>query len=409
MTDVEKRRKFLINAAYYLVIGFLAVQVYKYAMGIAFPLFFAFCLATILQRPRNFIIRKTFFKKGFASVLCVLLFLSIFAAVFVLIGIRIFEELRDFGSYLFTLFSNVDELINTVEDFLLSFAGRLPEFISKAATDGLNTLFTQLRAAVEGTDTTLTDSIADGLGNNFSVSWITAPLSGVISTVSQIPSAVISFVISIVAACFMTAEYDYMVNLIKLQFPPEKRKDLSKAKRVVSRSLGQMGKAYLLIMLITFVEVFTGLSILKLAGLFNSNYIAILAVVIAIVDIAPMLGTGTILLPWTVYEFISGDYGMAIGLFILYAVITVIRQIIEPKLVAGQLGLSPVITISAMYLGLKLIGFWGIFIAPLIIIILKILTDEGIIRLWKSPVIAAREKEEKEKAEKEKKSSEAKA
>ena len=407
MTDVEKRRKFLINIAYYLVIGFLAVQVYKYAMGIAFPLFFAFCLATILQKPRNLIIRKTFIKKGFASVLCVLLFLGVFLSVFVLIGIRVFEELRDFASYLFTLFSNIDELINTVESFLLSFAGRLPEFISKAATDGLNTLFTQLRAAVEGTDTTLTDSIADGLGSNFSVSWIAAPLSGVISTVSQIPSAVISFVISIVAACFMTAEYDYMVNFIKLQFPADKRKDLSKAKRVVSRSLSKMGKAYLLIMLITFVEVFTGLSILRLTGLFESNYIAILAVVIAIVDIAPMLGTGTILLPWTVYEFISGNYGMAIGLFILYAVITVIRQIIEPKLVAGQLGLSPVITISAMYLGLKLIGFWGIFIAPLIIIILKILTDEGIIHLWKSPVLAAREKEEK--AKKEEKSSEDKA
>ncbi|MBR3816260.1 MAG: sporulation integral membrane protein YtvI [Clostridia bacterium] len=403
MTDVEKRRKFLINTAYYLVIVFLAVQIYKYTMGIAFPLFFAFCLAVILQRPRNFIVRKTFIKKGFASVLCVLLFLGIFAAIFVLIGIRVFEELRDFGTYLFTLFSNADELINTVEDFLLSFVGRLPDFISKAATDGLNTLFTQLRSAVEGTDTTLTDSIADGLGNNFSVSWITTPLSGVISTVSQIPSAIISIVISIVAACFMTAEYDYMVSFIKLQFPPEKRKDLSRAKRVVSRSLGKMGKAYLLIMIITFIEVFTGLSILRLAGLFENSYIAILAVIIAIVDIAPMLGTGTILLPWTVFEFISGDYGMAIGLLILYAVITVIRQIIEPKLVAGQLGLSPVITISAMYLGLKLIGFWGIFIAPLIIIILKILTDEGIIHLWKSPVLAAREKEEKEKAEKEEK------
>ena len=69
-----------------------------------------------------------------------------------------------------------------------------------------------------------------------------------------------------------------------------------------------------------------------------------------------MLGTGTILLPWAAYSLIVGNYGLAIGLIVLYAVITVIRQIVEPKLVAGQLGLSPVVTVTALYLGLKIFG-----------------------------------------------------
>ena len=138
-------------------------------------------------------------------------------------------------------------------------------------------------------------------------------------------------------------------------------------------------------MLVTFTEVFIGLTILKMLGLFSSNYIAVIAVVTAIVDVIPVLGTGTIVLPWAAYSFIIGDVGMGIGLLVLYATVTVIRQIVEPKLVAGQLGLPPFVTLIAMYLGLKIIGVLGVFILPIIAIMLKLLNDEGIIDLWKSP------------------------
>lgn len=400
VTVVEKRRKFIINTIFYAFIAVIAYSVYKYAFGIAFPLVFALAVATILQRPRNFIVRNSFIKKGFASTVCVILFFSIIGTVFVLIGIKLFEEVRGFADYVISLFSNLDNLVNTVEDFLFSLAEKLPRFLSKPATEGLTGLFVQIREAIAGKSTELTDSLASGIGDKFDVSWVTAPLSGVISTVSQIPSFLISVVIAIVATFFMTAEYDYIINFIKLQFPAEKRKDLSRAKRLVFSSLGKMAKAYALIMLITFIEMYAGLTVLSLTGIFTTTYAPILAAVIAIVDIAPMLGTGTILLPWTVYSFISGNYPLAIGLFIIYVVITVIRQIIEPKLVAGQLGLSPVITISAMFLGLKLLGFLGLFLAPLTIIILKLLHDEGILHLWKSPVFEAAQKAKEEEAKK---------
>ena len=385
-----------------MIIAFIAYNIYEYAFGVAFPLVFAFAVATVLQRPRNFIVRNSFIKKGLASTICVILFFGVIGAIFVLIGIKVFEEIRDFVSVIISLFQNIDSLVDTVESFLFSFAGRLPRFLSEPATEGLTGLFVQIREAIAGTSTELTDSLASGIGDKFEVSWVTEPLSGVISTVSQIPSFLISVVISVVATFFMTAEYDYIVNFIKLQFPEGKRKDLSRAKRLVFSSLGKMARAYALIMLITFIEMYAGLTVLDLTGIFSTKYAPILAAIIAIVDIAPMLGTGTILLPWAVYSFISGKYSLAIGLFIIYVVITVIRQIIEPKLVAGQLGLSPVITISAMFLGLKLLGFLGMFMTPLTIIILKLLHDEGILHLWKSPVRAAAEKEAKEKALKEK-------
>ena len=101
---------------------------------------------------------------------------------------------------------------------------------------------------------------------------------------------------------------------------------------------------------------------LKLLNIYESNYIFIIAALTAIIDIVPVLGTGTVLLPWAAYNLLFGNFGMGVGLLVIYAAITVIRQIVEPKLVAGQVGLSPVVTVSALYLGLKVFGVLGMIL-----------------------------------------------
>jgi len=128
----------------------------------------------------------------------------------------------------------------------------------------------------------------------------------------------------------------------------------------------------------------TGLLILRLIGVLNTDYIFIIAFITAIVDIFPILGTGTILLPWAAYALITGNYGLAIGIVVIYIIITVLRQFIEPKMVAENLGLPPILTIFGIYIGLKLFGVLGFFIVPLVIIMIKLLNDEGVIHLWKN-------------------------
>lgn len=139
-----------------------------------------------------------------------------------------------------------------------------------------------------------------------------------------------------------------------------------------------------------------GLTFLKLIKVYSGGYIAAIAIVVAIVDIIPVLGTGTILIPWSVYSFIVGDFGFAVGILAVYGIITVIRQVIEPKLVAGQLGLPPVVTIIGMFIGLRLFGFIGLFLVPLTVILIKLLNDEGVIHLWKT---GGAESEEESKPE----------
>lgn len=384
MTDIDKKRKLIINVAFYAMLVVLAFLFYKYAFGVCFPIMFAFFVAILLQRPKNFIMRKTPIKKGFASTISVFGLMLLAAAVVVLIGVRAAEEIKGFIDYVAVQFSNIDTIVNTIETFILSIVGRLPEFISETATESITALFTQLREFMAGTKTELPEQLGD-ISGIFNFSWIATPITGVISTASRIPSIIISIVVTIVLACFMTADYDLIVRFVYCQFPKEKRKDLTRAKQLLKMNLGKMAKAYALIMLVTFTEVFIGLTILKMIGLFNSSYITVIAVVTAIVDVIPVLGTGTIVLPWAAYSFITGNIGMGIGLLVLYATVTVIRQIVEPKLVAGQLGLPPFVTLIAMYLGLKIIGVLGVFILPIIAIMLKLLNDEGIIDLWKSP------------------------
>ena len=137
-------------------------------------------------------------------------------------------------------------------------------------------------------------------------------------------------------------------------------------------------------MLITFAEMSIGLSVLKVIGAYKSGYIFIIAIITAIVDILPVLGTGTVVIPWAVFSLINGSYGLGIGLIVIYACITVIRQIIEPKIVASNLGIPPIVSIMGMYIGLQLFGFIGIFIMPIVITVLKVLNDEGVIHIWRS-------------------------
>lgn len=394
MTDTERKRQAIINIIYYAAIIFIAFLAVRYALGVCLPIAAAFIIATLLQRPKNLLVKKTFLKKGSASVVSLFTLLFIVAALVALIGVRAVEEIKGFIDYITLQIQNFDVFLTNIENAVMNFVGNLPAFLSETLTESLSTIFTQIREYLAGQSTELTDSISGSLGDSFSFSWITTPLSGVISTAKQIPSILIAIVVTLVAACFMSSDYEEITGFIKRQFPREKRKDLSRAKKLLKSTLTKMAKAYALIMTVTFTEMFLGLSILNLLGVFSSNYTVIIAIVTAIVDIIPVLGTGTILIPWTVYSLIVGNYGLALGLAIIYAVITVIRQIVEPKLVAGQLGLSPVVTITALYLGLKIFGVFGMIITPILVTMLKVLNDEGIIHIWKSSKQEALEQEE---------------
>ena len=371
MEKVEKRRRFIINITYFAIILGLFYFFMRFAFWTCFPFILAFFIAMALQRPVNWVVKKTPLKKGLVSGALVLLAVAIIIAVLALIGVRIVSELRGFWALITAKLDNLPAFLDQAEAWLLERIHFLPDSIERMAADGIHGAFQNLEGG------------AGGPALNIDLSMLSSPLSGVWNTAKQIPSAFLATLISIIACCFMTADYDRLVNFVKRQVPQKRRDALSTSKRLLFSSMFKMVRAYTLIILITFCELSLGLGFLKLIGAYESGYILVIALLTAIVDIFPVLGTGTILIPWGVISLFMGRIGLGIGLLVLYVIISVIRQIIEPKLVAGHLGLPPVATVVGMYIGLQLFGFIGIFLVPLTLIMLKLLNDQGVIHLWK--------------------------
>lgn len=384
---VERRKRIIINIIYVVMLLGLMYLFLKYAFWLFAPFIFAFFIAMILQRPINFIVRKTPLKKGIVSGVLVLLIVCLVGFIISLIGIKITNELKGLVSFLMSKVEDIPLFLESLRDTLLEKIKILPDGIEKSLSASITEFSSKLlTSSAETTQEVVSESQKGGTGllAGFDFSILSAPVSGVLSTAKQIPSILVATIIGIVACCFMTSDYDRLVNFVKRQFSPEKRKALSTSKGLFVSSLKQLGKSYLTIICITFVEMFLGLNVLKLIGVYNSGYIVSLALIIAIVDIFPVLGTGTVLVPWAIISLLMGHIGLGIGLIVIYAVISVIRQIVEPKLVAANLGLPPVVTIMGMYLGLQLFGFIGIFAMPIIIIMVKLLNDQGIIHIWRS-------------------------
>ena len=117
-------------------------------------------------------------------------------------------------------------------------------------------------------------------------------------------------------------------------------------------------RSYLLIMLLTFVELSLLFSLFGISGAFWK------AGLIAMLDILPILGTGAIMIPWAVISLVLGNVALGLKLLLIYAIVTVVRNYVEPRVVGAQLGLHPIITLVSMFLGLRLFGFWGLFGLP---------------------------------------------
>ena len=361
---IENKKNFIINFLYYGIFAGLYYVVVRYAFGYILPFIVAGVLAITLQKPIRFISNKLHIKAhGAISTIFVLLIVCAIVGSVGVLGWVLINELKEFSAYLFSRFNSVDELIMSAEEFLITLAAKLPRGIGNTVSAYITDLFNNVSTQNTSIDMNL----------------LSAPLSGAWNVVKGIPSAFVSVLVTIISCVFMSAEYDVIKNMILGMLPKRKGEKLVTSKQTVTRGVSKIIKAYITLMCITFVEMFLGLNLMKLIGVYDGGYIFIIAFVTSIVDIVPVLGTGTVVVPWAVYNLATGNIGFGIGLLVLYGVITVLRQVLEPKLVANQAGLPAIATIMAMFIGVRLFGGFGILLLPLTVIILKLMYDEGVI------------------------------
>ena len=384
MEKTEKRRSFLINFAYIAVILALAFVFFKYLFWVTAPFLLSFFFAVLLQKPLRLIDKKTNNKAhGFFSVLLVILSICIVIVPLIFIIASILGKISEFINYLVLQMSDLPSFFATIENWLLDFFDFLPQKIYHSVSSTITDLFTRIQpSATESADAA--DSLLTGIDFSSVTNKITSGVSSVYSVLKGVPSILLGVVIGIVAWILFTKDYDYIVRFIQRQLPENKRNILVDLKQVFSKTILTMFKAYGIIMLITFSELCIGFAILRAAGIMTNNYFILIAAAIAIFDILPVAGSGGILIPWALFSVVDGNYNQAVGLLIMYVVILVIRQYIEPKIVGSSLGVNPIVTLMGLYFGLKLFGFLGMFLVPLCVMTLKAFNDAGRIKLWHS-------------------------
>jgi sporulation integral membrane protein YtvI len=161
-----------------------------------------------------------------------------------------------------------------------------------------------------------------------------------------------------------------MLDELEYHLPSKWMKELTKHVKNLITVLGGYLKAQVTLIFISFVICLIGLYILYFLGL-NVGFPLIIALAIAFVDALPILGSGTIMIPWGIIAGLNGDFLLGISVVALWIIMSVTRQFIEPKIVSGNIGIHPIFTIAAMYTGFKFIGILGMFVGPIVLIILK--------------------------------------
>lgn len=355
---VEKRREFIINTAYFALVALIVFVCFKYVAKWIMPFIIGFVFAFAAKPAAAGLHKVTHINRKFSGFLVIILEYALIILLIWALGSKIFGSLKDIFTELPGYFdSNILPFINMIAKDIESFAERIsPETMQQVYS--------------------MLESAADNI-RNFVMTVSSRMLSSLAGFTGAIPFFLLSLVFTILASIFISMDYDGITLFLKKQLPPKIVVLLSDAKQQIGKTVLKYLRAYIIIFLITFTELAIGLSILQI-----KNSIG-LAILIAVADILPVIGTGCVLVPWATWALVTQNYALALGLVILYVVILVIRNFTEPKIVGDQLGLNPVVTLIAIYIGYRIMGVGGMIMLPIITTILVGLHKSGKIRLWK--------------------------
>lgn len=352
----SKKISYIINFVYIITIIFTAYMVFRYALSLVMPFLIALFISFIAEPAVQVITKKLKFKRSIASALSITILLVIVFLIVTLLSATVCSRLKE-------IYDNIP----TYKDELISYFESLVNKDNSDTISGFEKLILDIFKYIKGIDiqALFSGSLGRHAINSFS------------NIMMSIPYIFMTIVITFVSSFFISSSFTEIKEFILMQFSQKNRELIFEAKKSIFSVLKKYLKSYVTLMLITFCE----LTILFL--IFKIPSAASLALIISAVDILPVLGVGTIMIPWAIICLITGDITMALILTCIYIFVTVTRQIIEPKIVGESIGMHPVVTLISIYVGLKLFGILGMFVIPIIIIIISDLQKKGTVKLWK--------------------------
>lgn len=310
------------------------------------PFLIAFILSQLIEPIIRFLMRNFKTRRKVSAIIVFVISLSI------IIGLLAWG--------IVSLVSETYNLLNGLNGYFEIISSKFQNIMSKIDLSKLN--------LSKDIINTINNSALDVL--SAITEWAKGFLTNLLNIITSIPTMGIYAVITILSLYFICTDKIYMLDQLEHHFPRTWVKRISKFIKEVSSSLGALLKAEVILVLVSFVICLIGLYIFKMAGL-NVGYPLIAALGIGFVDALPIFGSATAIIPWAIISAFNGDIKLAICLLVLLAIMSIVRQIIEPRIVSGQIGIHPIFTLIAMYTGFKFIGILGMLLGPIILIILK--------------------------------------
>ena len=357
MIGYKRKERFIVNVIFYGFIGILIFAGAKYLLPVLMPFFVGLVVALILQPPVRMLSEGRPHLKRIISIALCALFYLLCGYLLVNFGVQIFQKAGDMIARIPSLYETqivpaLWIIYEKIQDFAFS--------IDPSLVQEINRLFNDL---VQNMRLYITEYSMKG------VSLLT-------NTLTVIPGVFLKVLLTIISSFFMMADFDHIVELCKKMIPKKRRETVETTTDYIKNIIGKYIKSYSLIFCITFLELSIGFTVL---GISNSILIGLC---VAIFDILPILGTGGILIPWSIISLIWGNKFLAVGLIVLYIVVVVVRNIIEPRIVGKQIGLHPLVTLVVMFVGLKFFGIIGLFGFPIALSVFVNLDRNDIIHIF---------------------------
>jgi len=354
---VYKHLKYLIYVAY-IGIGFYIIKNFlPVVLSLFMPFILAYLVAAATTPLVNFLHNKCKFKKTIAAIISWVIALLLIATVIGLTGYKLVQEIVLIAKASPEYMENVSNWVGGFSDKYATWKVGLSDnyiaYLDNAVIQVTTTLFNALSSL-----------------STYLVSYIT-------NLTTNLPNALLFLIIFILSSFFMCRDFDFVKRQILIQIPASMRARAFQIKQYSISALMKYLKGMSIMFLIVFVILLTGLMILKV------KYAFFLAVFIGIFDILPLFGAAMVLVPWGIISLLQGNYFLGIGLMSLCAINAIIRQFSEPKVMSDSLGLYPIITLIAVYTGIRLIGFAGVVVFPILFLIIFKLQKAGIFTIWK--------------------------
>lgn len=209
------------------------------------------------------------------------------------------------------------------------------------------------------------DYVADAL-YRVAMSMLSTLGSALSTVVSAVPKALFFLLISVIASAYFALGLEEINAAVKRLLPRRAFEILVKLKDGFFGAFLKYLRSYLLLLVITFLEMLAGLFLIR------APYPLIMAIVIAVLDLLPVIGVGAVLIPWGVWSFFAGRTAFGVGVLVLFVAHTVFRQIIEPKIVGKNLGVHPLMTLVFIYVGYSVFGIVGLLLVPILTVLVNI-------------------------------------